>query len=163
MFIYADESGHSGKYIFNDPPNYYQGAILSVVELEPLLQPIVAHYCSQIGAKRLHANELPYQLTVEIVERCMDAMENNHWNFHLTTVEKGYLSPTKFVDTIFDPHENLRVPPLWYWHEFFRHALCCLFDDILILNNDRENFWYSYRDIVKCCGSPVPGWRPSVG
>ena len=37
MYIYADESGHSGRHIFNDPLFYFQGAIISEIDTEPLL------------------------------------------------------------------------------------------------------------------------------
>lgn len=144
MFIYADESGHSGRYIFKDSPYYYQGAILSEIDIEPILQPVLNYYYSQLGTQQLHANEIHPGKNVEIANRCMDIMEGINWNFQLTSIEKQYLAPTKFVDTIFDPYENIRVPPHWYEHEFFRHSLCCLFDDILTLNNDQEKFWNSY-------------------
>ncbi len=35
MYIYADESGHSGRHIFNDPLFYLQGAIISEIDTEP--------------------------------------------------------------------------------------------------------------------------------
>lgn len=41
-FIYADESGHSGKDIFNEKsPIYYQGAVISVSEIETKVAPII--------------------------------------------------------------------------------------------------------------------------
>ena len=39
MFIYVDESGHSGKHIFNEPFYYFQGAVISKLT-EPLLHSV---------------------------------------------------------------------------------------------------------------------------
>lgn len=37
-FIYADESGNTGKHIFNeDSPLYYQGAVISVGNIESMV------------------------------------------------------------------------------------------------------------------------------
>ena len=38
MYIYADESGHSGRHIFNEPLFYFQGAIISEIDTEPPLK-----------------------------------------------------------------------------------------------------------------------------
>jgi hypothetical protein len=40
MYIYVDESGHSGRQIFNEPLFYYQGAIISEVDTEPLFSEV---------------------------------------------------------------------------------------------------------------------------
>lgn len=143
MFIYADESGHSGKYIFNEPPLYLQGAIFSIDDTEPLFSPIVERYCKQLVVPRLHANELPIKYVIEIAEAFLDALSDKRWVFHITIIEKPYLSITKFVDSIFDSGENKGARWLWYNHQFFRHTLCCLFDDVLTDRN-RRNFWTAY-------------------
>jgi hypothetical protein len=58
MYIYADESGHSGRHIFNDPLFYYQGAIISEADTEPLLHEVAEKYRNELGVERLHANEI---------------------------------------------------------------------------------------------------------
>ncbi|POB76364.1 hypothetical protein [Vibrio vulnificus] len=41
VFVYADESGHSGKDIFSErSPLYYQGSVISVGDIEPIVSPI---------------------------------------------------------------------------------------------------------------------------
>ena len=40
MCIYADESDHSGRHIFNDPLFYFQGAIISEIDTEPILSEV---------------------------------------------------------------------------------------------------------------------------
>ncbi|EHA17008.1 hypothetical protein [Halomonas sp. HAL1] len=58
-FIYADESGHSGKEIFSEKsPLYYQGAVISVGEIESKVSPIIQRYCVENELERLHGYEL---------------------------------------------------------------------------------------------------------
>ena len=144
MYIYADESGHSGKMIFNDPPFYYQGAIFSVEDIEPNLREVVDKWCAVLGCDRLHAYEIGDTAVVcEICSEFINALGSNTWAFHLTKVEKQYLVATKFVDTFFDSFENPAVPYLWYNHDLFRHTLCCLFDDALT-DRSKRAFWDAY-------------------
>ena len=58
-FVYAGESGHSGKDIFNEEsPLYYQGAIISVGDISSKVAPIIQRYCTENGLERLHGYEL---------------------------------------------------------------------------------------------------------
>lgn len=143
MFIYADESGHSGRYIFNEPTNYLQGAIISDVDPEPLLYPLAESYRHQLHVERLHANELKPHFVETIAVSFLRLLEKTNWVFHLTVIEKPYLAVTKFVDSIFDSYENQGVPWLWYNHELFRHTLCCLFDTVLT-REKKKDFWEAY-------------------
>lgn len=143
MYIYADESGHSGKHIFNDPPFYFQGAILSTIDTEPLLTEMANKYIQELGVSRLHANELKPNLVERIASAFLELLSNSNWQFHLTIIEKPYLSVTKFVDSLFDSAENKGVRWLWYNHQFFRHILCILFDEILS-EQEKIDFWNAY-------------------
>ncbi len=143
MFIYADESGHTGKHIFNEPPFYLQGAILSVIDPEPYLSGAVEHFKMKLNVDKLHANELPQPIVEEIALSLLGPLADINWVFHITVIEKQYLSVTKFVDSIFDSAENKGVRWLWYNHELFRHTLCCLFDDLLEMRVKQE-FWEAY-------------------
>ena len=143
MYIYADESGHSGRHIFNEPPFYFQGAIISETDTEPLLQDVAEKYRVELGVERLHANEIRPHIVERIASTFLSLLDKTNCLFHITAIEKPYLSITKFVDSLFDSYENKGARWLWYNHEFFRHTLCCLFDDIL-LEEDKKNFWQSY-------------------
>jgi len=118
MFIYADESGHSGRHIFNEPTHYFQGAILSVSDPEPLLYPLAEKYRQELGVERLHANELKPHIVEKIASSFLFLLEKINWIFHLTTIEKRYLTVTKFVDSIFDSFENQGAHWLWYKWNF---------------------------------------------
>jgi len=143
MFVYADESGHSGRYIFNEPRYYFQGAILSVIDPESLLHPIAEKYRNELGVDRIHASEIKPHIVERIGAAFLSLLKDIKWTFHLTVIEKPYLSVTKFVDTVFDSFENKGARWLWYNHEFFRHVLCCLFDQVLS-DQMKKDFWDAY-------------------
>lgn len=143
MYIYADESGHSGRHIFNEPLFYFQGAIISEVDTESILAEVAEKYRVELGVNRLHANEIRPHVVERIASSFLRLLENTNWVFHVTAVEKPYLATTKFVDSLFDSGENKGARWLWYNHEYFRHTLCCLFDELLT-NKDKKNFWQSY-------------------
>ena len=143
MYIYADESGHTGRYIFKEPRFYFQGAIISEVDTEPILSQVTESYKKQLGVSRLHANEIQAPLVEKIAASFLHLLDDIKWVFHVTVIEKPYLAVTKFVDTFFDPYENKGARWLWYNHEFFRHTLCILFDDLLTLE-DKKTFWTAY-------------------
>lgn len=143
MFIYADESGHSGRHIFREPQYYYQGAILSTEDCEPKLEPVMKGLCQDFGVDRLHANDMRLQDVAKAGSLILDVLDELPWLLHLTVIHKPYIAITKFVDTIFDSSENVLVPPLWYYHDFFRHTICCLFDDI-ITDSEKRRFWEAF-------------------
>ena len=143
LYIYADESGNTGKNIFDPPPFYWQGAIFSFVDLEPILEPIVNKYCQTLEKERLHAKELNLEFLLAITNDILNSLDGIEWNFFVVKIEKSYIAVTKFVDLIFDPYENKAVPWIWYNHELFRHSVCCFFDDFLSLQ-EKQFFWINF-------------------
>jgi len=155
-FIYADESGNSGKDIFNkNSPIYYQGAIISVDEIESTVSPIVEQYCAENGLERLHGYELGEERVNSLCIELLDALNEIQWKFHYTILQKRYIAPTKFVDTIFDCYDNPAVHPLWYTTEIFRHTLCIVIDDMMKDGLDAEFWNYYLKDdsdgIIRIC------------
>lgn len=143
-FIYADESGHSGKEIFDEQsPIYYQGAIICVGEIESKVAPIVKRYCDEYGVERLHGYELGERNVNRICLDLINVLDETQWKFHYTKIQKKYIAPTKFVDTVFDCYDNPAVHPFWYTTELFRHTLCILIDDMMTDGLDVE-FWNAY-------------------
>lgn len=144
VFIFADESGNTGRAVFNDPPLYHLGAILSTFDAEEALRPVIEPLVQGSGVHRLHANEFTVDQNTATAEQILDRLDGDgNWAFSLTIIEKPYVATTKFVDTIFDSGENDGVPWLWYNHELFRHQLCVALDDILTDRN-RRAFWDAF-------------------
>ncbi|WP_301179558.1 DUF3800 domain-containing protein [Thalassolituus sp. UBA3500] len=156
-YVYADESGNSGKGIFSEQsPIYYQGAILSVGEIDNAVAPIIERYCDQNNLERLHGYELGEAVVNSICIDLIKALEGVDWQFHYTAIEKRYISPTKFVDTVFDCYDNPAVHPLWYTTELFRHTLCILIDDMMEGGVDVAFWQYYLADdvdgLIEICG-----------
>jgi hypothetical protein len=148
MWIYADESGNTGKDIFVNPQGYFSGTILSVAPIDQIVEPVLQRFRSEEQVAEIHASDLARAVGAakvgEIGEALIDALDGaTKWSFSATAIHKPYLATTKFVDTIFDNGENLAVRPQWYIHEFFRHAICCAIDDMLTLRN-RERYWAAF-------------------
>jgi hypothetical protein len=157
-FIYADESGHSGKEIFNEQsPVYYQGAVISVGEIESKVAPIIQRYCSENGLERLHGYELGEERVNSLCLELLEALDGTQWKFHYTIIQKRYIAPTKFIDTVFDCYDNPAVHPFWYTTELFRHTLCILIDDMMEEGLDVEFWNYYLKDdldgLVKICSA----------
>ncbi|HCG5272515.1 TPA: DUF3800 domain-containing protein [Vibrio parahaemolyticus] len=144
VYIYADESGHSGKEIFKEQSAlYYQGAVLIDREIDSLVEGIIASYCEEHGLERLHGFELGEERTNKLCIQLLDALDQQNWEFHYTIVQKRYLAPTKFVDTIFDCWDNPAVPKTWYVVDLLRHSICLVIDDMMHDGLD-EDFWRAY-------------------
>jgi hypothetical protein len=144
MYIYADETGNTGRDVFALPEFYREGAIFAVEDIETLVSATLERFKRELGVPRIHANETPREKVREIGEAILDALDaGTTWCFHLTAIEKPFLVSTKFVDTVFDSGENRGARWLWYNIAFFRHTLCCLIDDMLTPKN-RQAFWWAY-------------------
>ena len=79
-FIYADESGNTGKHIFNeDSPLYYQGAVISVGNIESMVAPIIQRYCTENGLDRLHGYELGEKRVNNICLELLEALDGTQW------------------------------------------------------------------------------------
>lgn len=87
----------------------------------------------------------------------MEALDGTQWKFHYTILQKKYIAPTKFVDTVFDCYDNPAVHPFWYTTELFRHTLCILIDDMMEGGLDIEFWNYYLKDdldgLIKICST----------
>ena len=148
MHIYADEWGNTGKDIFAAPDMYYSGAILAAQPIDDFVGPVLSRFMTDLGVSEIHASHLARGFSPGKVAEIADALitaidDGTRWSLHVTAIHKPYLATTKFVDTIFDSGENLGVRPQWYLHQYFRHAICCVIDDMLTPLN-RKRFWFGY-------------------
>lgn len=143
MYVYADESGNSGRNLFDSrQPIHRQGAILTLTDIEEACTAIIRPLLS--GAERLHAHEIAPREALEIGRRIVESLNTmDAWEFHVTAIEKQYVATTKFVDLLFDSGENPNVPQHWYYFEPFRHLICACIDDAFT-NELRQRFWNAF-------------------
>jgi hypothetical protein len=144
MFVFADETGNSGKNVFDKNEWYRLGAILSVSDVEPGARSAIEPLVKVKGIARAHAHEIAGFEVADLANAIMDELDQaGSWSFFTFSIHKPYVVTTKFVDTIFDSGENLAAPPTWYNIELFRHAICLAVDDCMTPLN-RSRFWEAF-------------------
>ncbi|CAD5508884.1 hypothetical protein [Escherichia coli] len=144
IYVYADESGHSGKSIFDSrAPKYYQGAIISLGDIDHIVGDVVNRYCERLNVSRIHSNQHQEHVISAICEDLIEALKYISWQFSLCIINKPYLAPTKFVDLFFDSSDNPRVPFLWYNSDLLRHSICLVVNELLT-KEDCVKFWDAY-------------------
>ena len=144
MYIFADESGSTGRNLFDRQEWYYQGAILCKSDPSDGLGKIVTKWNEKLSTVRLHATDMHKSIVVEIAEEILDYLDDNHiWEYYLGAIHKPYQCACKFVDLVFDSGENKGAHWLWYNFEPLRHKLCLVVDEMLTPQN-RENFWQAF-------------------
>ena len=144
MFAYIDETGHSGRNIFDANSNFQLGTLLSKVDIATPVGEVLDPFLKKKGVKRLHANEWPEYELITLSHSVLDSIEEcGPWSLNLFSIHKPYIAPTKFVDMIFDPGENKATPGHWYWDEMHRHVLC-LVTDTAMNRELAEKFWEAF-------------------
>jgi hypothetical protein len=144
VFAYADETGNSGRNIFDRNEYFRLGAVLSVGDIAPSIAMVLAPILEDKSVDRIHAHEWPETEVAMVGQAIIDALDQSGpWTFNLTEIHKPYMAPTKFVDVIFDAGENKAVPGEWYWDELNRHVLCLTIDNAMS-RDAAELFWSSY-------------------
>jgi hypothetical protein len=144
MFAYIDETGHSGRNIFDKNENFRLGTLLTVEDVSDAIGTVFNPFLENKGIERLHANEWPEHDLVDLTHALIETLAaGGPWQFNVFSIHKPYIAPTKFVDLIFDPGENEAVPNYWYWDEMHRHVLCLVVDSAM----ERplgEAFWRAF-------------------
>ena len=144
MHLFADESGNTGREIFNEPEFYHAGAIIAVDDIDDIVRTVIEPEVKNTGSTRFHANESPASKVAQVARKIIDALDKStKWTFHATRIQKPYIATTKFVDTVFDNGENIGARAIWYQHQYFRHTICCAIDDMLTDAN-RKAFWDAF-------------------
>lgn len=144
MFAFVDETGHSGKNIFDQNETFKLGCLLSVGDISSDMGRVIRPFIEARNVGRLHANEWGEHELIDLGHSLIDTLtEAGPWVFNLMKIHKPYVAPTKFVDMIFDAGENEAVPGVWYWDEMHRHKLC-LVTDSAMSKGSAKIFWEAY-------------------
>lgn len=142
VFIYADESGHSGTSIFNENSKFYiQGALISVHNIEEQIEPIISKYLKLYGTQRLHGYELGEERVLKVTDEIVQVLENFNWEVHFTYIEKKLLLAIEFITLILHPFENKAIPFIFIENEYFRHNLLIEIHKILDIHHRKNEIW----------------------
>lgn len=111
MFAYIDESGNSGKNLF-DPaqPVFMTAALMTRRNFDLFHEKKFRELASRFGKTALHANELGVGRLEEIAGDLLQPILDEKARFFISSIDKTYLATSKLVDTLFDSFENKAVP-----------------------------------------------------
>ncbi len=120
IYVYVDESGNTGKNIF-DPsqPDYLAGALISKGDFDLRHTDRIKAIAAKIGATAIHGNELGLNKLETIAPNLHELLHSAGTHFFVSRVEKKYLLATKMFDVLFDSGENAAVA----WHHYNFKAL----------------------------------------
>lgn len=115
LFAYADESGNTGKNIFDvSQPDFFTAALVSKGDFDRQWGSRVMAVAESVGAKAIHANELGLGRLNGVADELLNIVVDADAHFFVSRVEKRYLLATKMFDVLFDSGENAAVA----WHNY---------------------------------------------
>jgi hypothetical protein len=113
MFAYVDETGNTGKNLFDDSQHQFiTAALMTRANFDVLYKKNMKELAGRLGVKVLHANELGLSKLETIACDLQKIFKISKSRFFMSRLEKNYLATTKIVDMLFDSGETLAVP----WH-----------------------------------------------
>lgn len=116
MFIYVDESGHTGTNLFDkDQPVLYYGVLSSQTNLDILAKREVQKARSILNVPRLHASELGQGNLIKIAKILINIQKKYNLRFDVSTVKKTDHAVICFFDQVFDQGMNPAVTWSGYW------------------------------------------------
>jgi hypothetical protein len=141
IYVYVDESGNTGKNIF-DPaqPDYFAGALISKGDFDLRYTDRIKAIAAKVGATAIHANELGLGNLEVIAADLYELLSTAGTQFFVSRVEKKYLLATKMFDVLFDSGENAAIA----WHNYNFKALKIILAlklGHIIDDNIGRNFW----------------------
>ncbi len=116
MFFFVDESGHTGKNLFDEAQPYlYYGVLSSPNNLEHEAKREVDQARANKGVERLHAAELGMGGLVDIHEHLLAIQEKHQLEFDIWRVYKPDHAVISFFDQVFDQGVNPAMTWSGYW------------------------------------------------
>jgi hypothetical protein len=115
IFAYVDESGNTGKNIFDQTqPDFYTAALVNKGAFDTTWGERIKAIARKVVADAIHANELGLDRLETIAEQLHTVLSASKAHFFVSRVEKRYLLAAKTFDVLFDSGENAGV----VWHNY---------------------------------------------
>jgi hypothetical protein len=146
MYAYIDESGNTGKNIFDEEqPLFLTAALISKVNFDLLERDNILRIARRFGRDTLHANEFGEAAVESYSSDLLQILKRRNCRFFISRAEKNYLAVTKLVDTLFDCFENKAVP--FHTYNFRPLRLLIVFKIARILTVETAaKFWGSLME-----------------
>jgi hypothetical protein len=115
LYAYVDESGNTGKNVFDEAqPDYFTAALITRGDFDRIWGARVKAIAARLNVDSLHAGDLGLGRLEIIAGDLLDLLVKADVHFFLCRVEKKYLVATKMFDILFDSGENAAVA----WHNY---------------------------------------------
>ncbi len=141
MFIFADETGNTGKNLFDaTQPYFLTAALVTRTNFDVLCAGRIREIARSVDADTLHASELGFEGVEAIADPLLRLFKRKKAYFLISRVEKRYLLATKVIDHIFDSGENPAVP--WHVYNIRQLRIILVFKVAALLDDElAELFW----------------------
>ncbi|MDA9416420.1 hypothetical protein XH81_16410 [Bradyrhizobium sp. CCBAU 25360] len=141
VYVYVDESGNTGKNIFDEAqPDFFTAALVSKGDFDLRWGGQVSAIAKKLGVDALHANELGLSRLESIADDLHSLLNTADVHFFVSRVEKRYLLATKMFDVLFDSGENAAVP--WHVYNIRPLKIMLAFKLAATINDEiAKNFW----------------------
>jgi hypothetical protein len=115
IYAFVDESGNTGKNIFDKAqPDYYTAALVTKGDFDLHYGSRVTAIAATVGATAIPANQLGIRRLETIAGDLFDLLDRAGAHFFVSRVQKTYLLASKMFDVLFDSGENAAVA----WHVY---------------------------------------------
>lgn len=141
MFAYIDETGNSGKNIFDpEQPIFMTAALLTRRNFDLFHTKDFQSLAANLGDTSLHANKLGLGRIEQVAGPLLEIIKAEKARFFISSINKNYLATSKLVDTLFDSFENKAVP--WHVYNLRVMRIMLVFKAGFILNEEiMFQFW----------------------
>lgn len=141
MYAYIDETGNTGKNIFDsNQPVFWIGAMMTYHDFDKEWSNDLKAILNSHKVSELHATKLGINNIEKMAKSLKELIQNAGAKFFFARIIKRDLAAFKFFDTFFDPGENNALSQYQYNLRPLRLLLLSkvsiLLDDIML-----QNFW----------------------
>lgn len=143
---YTDESGNTGKNLFDDAqPYFWTGTVISSEDLDAKSAELAKNLRKILGVKELHGKDLRFQGIGRIALKLLEFIEENDCTFLFTRIEKEHIATIRLAEMLFDSDYNKAVSP---WHDLNRIYRRMLTVPVAtsLYKRDRRDFWKAYQE-----------------
>jgi hypothetical protein len=141
FFAYVDESGNTGKNIFDaKQPDFFTAAVVTKGDFDVGYGSAIRAVANRLCVDAIHASELGFDGLERIADDLGAILFEAQAHFHVSRVEKSYLLATKMFDILFDSGENAAVA--WHHYNIRPLRIMLAFKLAAIIDDDiARQFW----------------------
>ena len=149
LFVYSDESGHTGDNLFDsNQPYFYTGTLISSNNLDITAIRQYQEWLLRLGVSELHGQHIGIDGITRISADLINVLKQNNCYFVLTILEKRYYAAISLAWLILDSDFNRGVG-VYHSHTSLFHRMLAMNILQALTAREVEAFWFIYakRDL----------------